>query len=123
MDVSSSEIKELKALTAVLKDLVNSQQKAINELTDRLHQAEERMVFQEARLEGLDKMVKEQHAFMDELEKDMKDAFKNNGRMIAGWLEEKDRQLAALRGSAGMEARVAELEELVRRLQYRIATR
>ena len=123
MDISASEIKELKALTGVLKDLVNTQQKAITGLQSALEAHEATLVEQAVRLEGLDKMVKELHAFMDELEKDMKDAFKNNGRTIAGWLEEKDRQLAALRGSGGMEARVAELEELVRRLQYRIATR
>jgi septal ring factor EnvC (AmiA/AmiB activator) len=123
MDTSASEIKELKALTGVLKDLVNTQQKAISGLQTVIEAHETTLVEQGTRLEGLDKMVKEQHAFMDELEKDMKDAFKNNGRTIAGWLEEKDRQLAALRGSGGMEARVAELEELVRRLQYRIANR
>jgi len=92
-----------------LHAMVEAQRQMIDELT--------------ARVQGLDQIVKNQDSFMDELEKDMKEAFKNNGRMIAGWLEEKDRQLAALRGSGGMEARVAELEELVRRLQYRIATR
>jgi chromosome segregation ATPase len=100
---------EIRGQSTALRATVETQRQLIDELS--------------VRVQGLDRLVKEQNAFMDELEKDMKEAFKNNGRTVAGWLEEKDRQFAALRGSGGMEGRVEQLEELVRRLQYRVATR
>ena len=92
-----------------LRAIVDAQRALIDELT--------------ARVQGLDQIVKNQDAFMDELEKDMKDAFKNNGRTIAEWLEQKDRQIAELRGGGSMEQRLAEVEQLVKRLQYRMANR
>ncbi len=93
---------------------------SLREMTERQRQQIEEL---SGRLQGLDRIVKEQNAFMDELEKDMKEAFKNNGRTVAAWLEEKDRQFSVLQGAGSMEGRVAQLEELVRRLQYRVATR
>jgi chromosome segregation ATPase len=104
-----STIAEVRGQSASLRATAEAQRQQIEDLT--------------ARVQGLDRLVKEQNAFMDELEKDMKEAFKNNGRTVTSWLEEKDRQFAALQGSSSMEGRVAQLEELVRRLQYRVATR
>jgi chromosome segregation ATPase len=104
-----STLAEVRGQSASLRTTAEAQRQQIEDLT--------------ARVQGLDRLVKEQNAFMDELEKDMKEAFKNNGRTVTSWLEEKDRQFAALQGSSSMEGRVAQLEELVRRLQYRVATR
>lgn len=109
---TEAELVQLRGLVEAqsqLGDLVEAQRQLIDELT--------------ARVQGLDQIVKNQDSFMDELEKDMKDAFKNNGRTIAGWLEQKDREIAQLRGSGSMEQRLAEVEQLVKRLQYRMANR
>ncbi len=102
-------VAQVRTVNDALHALVDTQRQLIDELT--------------ARVQGLDQIVKNQDAFMDELEKDMKEAFKNNGRTIAGWLEQKDREIAELRSGGSVEQRLAEVEQLVKRLQYRVATR
>jgi DNA-binding ferritin-like protein len=102
-------VAQVRSANDALHALVDAQRALIDELTSRV--------------QGLDQIVKNQDAFMDELEKDMKEAFKNNGRTVAGWLEQKDREIAELRGGGSMEQRLAEVEQLVKRLQYRVATR
>lgn len=106
---TEAELVQVRDTNTALRAMVDAQRQLIDELT--------------ARVQGLDQIVKNQDSFMDELEKDMKDAFKNNGRMIAGWLEQKDREIAQLRGGGSMEQRLAEVEQLVKRLQYRMANR
>ncbi len=106
---TDAELVVIRDTNVALRAMVDAQRALIDELT--------------ARVQGLDQIVKNQDSFMDELEKDMKDAFKNNGRTIAGWLEQKDREIAELRGGGSMEQRLAEVEQLVKRLQYRMANR
>lgn len=106
---TEAELVQVRDTNTALRAMVDAQRQLIDELT--------------ARVQGLDQIVKNQDSFMDELEKDMKDAFKNNGRTIAGWLEQKDREIAELRGGGSMEQRLAEVEQLVKRLQYRMANR
>jgi uncharacterized coiled-coil protein SlyX len=106
---TEAELVQVSDTNVALRAMVDAQRALIDELT--------------ARVQGLDQIVKNQDAFMDELEKDMKEAFKNNGRTIAGWLEQKDREIAELKGAGSMEQRLAEVEQLVKRLQYRIAMR
>lgn len=100
---------QVRSVNDALHAMVDAQRALIGELT--------------ARVQGLDQIVKNQDAFMDELEKDMKEAFKNNGRTVAGWLEQKDREIAELRSGGSVEQRLAEVEQLLKRLQYRIAMR
>ena len=106
---TEAELVVVRDTNVALRAIVDAQRALIDELT--------------ARVQGLDQIVKNQDSFMDELEKDMKDAFKNNGRTIAGWLEQKDREIAELRGGGSMEQRLAEVEQLVKRVQYRMANR
>ena len=106
---TEAELVVVRDTNVALRAMVDAQRALIDELT--------------ARVQGLDQIVKNQDSFMDELEKDMKDAFKNNGRTIAGWLEQKDREIAELRGGGSMEQRLVEVEQLVKRVQYRMANR
>ena len=106
---TEAELVVVRDTNVALRAMVDAQRALIDELT--------------ARVQGLDQIVKNQDSFMDELEKDMKEVFKNNGRTIAGWLEQKDREIAELRSGGSVEQRLAEVEQLLKRLQYRIAMR
>ena len=106
-----------------LKEFINTQQDLIKGLT--------------ARISLLERSLKDQAAYINTLNKEIKDAFAHNGKVITGWLGTKDRQIAELKKIGDevtaqrdvknrtniIEDRVQNLEKALHRIQNRVALR
>lgn len=112
-----------KTADETLKEFIHTQQELIKGLA--------------ARITLLDSSLKEQTAYINRLNKEIKDAFTHNGKVITGWLGTKDRQIAELKKIAdevasqreamnhanSMESRLANMEKALHRIQNRVALR